>query len=126
MALVGMACIFAFCINLFATDQQAHEPINLFNFNGMIGHIGVAMFVFEGNAVIMNVRAECIDKERYPAVLKYAIIFTVVLFMSFASMCYITYRKFTQDIFVLSLPMNTFTIFIRACTCFNALCSYPV
>jgi amino acid permease len=92
----------------------------------MIGHIGVAMFVFEGNAVIMNVRAECKDQERYPAMLRYAIIYTVVLFMSFASICYVTYRKYTQDIFTLSLPVNGFTIFIRLCTCFNALCSYPV
>jgi solute carrier family 36 (proton-coupled amino acid transporter) len=46
--------------------------------------------------------------------------------MSFASICYLTYRQYTQDIFVLSLPVQPFTIFIRICTCFNALCSYPV
>lgn len=84
------------------------------------------MFVFEGNAVIMNVRAECKDQKRYPAMLRYAIIYTVVLFMTFATVCYVTYRKYTQDIFTLSLPVNSFTIFIRICTCFNALCSYPV
>jgi hypothetical protein len=78
----------------------------------MIGHIGVAMFVFEGNAVIMNVRAECKNKEKYPSVLTYAIIATIALFMSFASVCYITYRKYTQDIFTLSLPVDPFTIFI--------------
>lgn len=27
---------------------------------------------------------------------------------------------------MLSLELSAFTIFIRACTCFNALCSYPV
>lgn len=26
----------------------------------------------------------------------------------------------------MSLPIQPFTIFIRICTCFNALCSYPV
>lgn len=95
VALVGMISIFAFCINLFATHQEAHEEINWFNFSGMLGHIGVAMFVFEGNAVIMNVRAECKDKEKYPTMLRYAIIYTVVLFMTFASICYVTYRKYT-------------------------------
>jgi hypothetical protein len=61
----------------------------------MFGHIGVAMFVFEGNAVIMNVRAECMHKDKYPAILRYAIIYTVVLFMTFASVCYVTYRGYT-------------------------------
>ena len=92
----------------------------------MIGHIGVAMFVFEGNAVIMNVRAEAKDKQKYPVVLLYAIISTISLFMVFASVCYVTYRDTIKDIFVLTLPLSGFTIFIRCCTCFNALCSYPV
>ena len=61
----------------------------------MLGHIGVAMFVFEGNAVIMNVRAETKDINRYPIILNGAILFTVVLFMSFASLCYLTYRDLT-------------------------------
>jgi proton-coupled amino acid transporter len=121
-----MISMFGFCISLFATHQEAHQEINWFNFSGMLGHIGVAMFVFEGNAVIMNVRAECMHKDKYPAILRYAIIYTVILFMTFASICYVTYRGYTQDIFTLSLPVNPFTIFIRLCTCFNALCSYPV
>jgi len=44
-------------------------PIVYFDFLGMIGHIGVAMFVFEGNAVIMNVRAEAKNKDKYPLML---------------------------------------------------------
>jgi len=92
----------------------------------MMGHIGVAMFVFEGNAVIMNVRAETKNINEYPRILNLAIVFTVVLFMSFASLCYVTYRDKTLPIFVMTLPISPFTIFIRVCTCFNALCSYPV
>jgi solute carrier family 36 (proton-coupled amino acid transporter) len=85
------------------------------------------MLVFSGNAVIMNVRAECLHKDKYPTILKFAIFYTVVLFMTFATICYVTYRKYTQDIFTMSLlPITLFTIFIRICTCFNALCSYPV
>ncbi len=99
VALIAMLCIFGFCINLFATHQAETSPINYFDFGGMMGHIGVAMFVFEGNAVIMNVRAETKNKDQYPQILKYSILFTVCLFMSFASLCYITYRDKTEDIF---------------------------
>jgi len=84
------------------------------------------MFVFEGNAVIMNVRAETIHKDRYPRILFYAILSTISLFMVFASICYATYRDTTNEIFVINLAITPFTIFIRACVCFNALCSYPV
>ncbi len=126
VALVGMICMLGFCINLFAKDQYVHSPINLIDFSGMVGHIGVAMFVFEGNAVIINVRAETKNKQAYPMILKCAILFTVLLFTCFATVCYLTYRDQTKDIFTLSLPVEPFTIFIRVCTCFNALCSYPV
>ena len=61
----------------------------------MVGHIGVAMFVFEGNAVIMNVRAETKNQKAYPKILSSAIVFTVLLFMNFATMCYLTYRDKT-------------------------------
>ena len=95
VALVGMICMFGFCINLFLTNQYVHTPINLFDFSGMVGHIGVAMFVFEGNAVIMNVRAETKNQKAYPTILRSAIIFTVLLFMTFATICYLTYRNLT-------------------------------
>lgn len=95
VALTGMVCIFGFCIDLFATNSAVYTPLKLFDFPGMMGHIGVAMFVFEGNAVIMNVRAETKNQHLYPQILKYAILFTVVLFMTFASVCYVTYRDQT-------------------------------
>jgi amino acid permease len=92
VALVGMVCMFGYCVNLFVTDNYVHSSINYFDVSGMLGHIGVAMFVFEGNAVIMNVRAEARHKEAYPGILRAAIVCTVLLFMSFASVCYLAYR----------------------------------
>jgi amino acid permease len=92
VAIIGMISMFGFCINLFATSSAVYTPINYFDFSGMVGHIGVAMFVFEGNAVIMNVRAEARHKDQYPKVLTLAIVSTVSLFMCFASLCYLTYR----------------------------------
>lgn len=63
VALIGMISIFGYCINLFVTGTAVYSPVNYFDISGMFGHIGVAMFVFEGNAVIMNVRAEAKNKE---------------------------------------------------------------
>ena len=92
VALIGMVSIFEYCFNNIAHGEYVKSPINYFDIGGMLGHIGVAMFVFEGNAVIMNVRAECKNKEKYPLLLKLAIVTTMSLFMIFALVCYLTYR----------------------------------
>lgn len=63
VALVGMMSMFGYCFDKFATGAYVHSPVKYFDTLGMLGHIGVAMFVFEGNAVIMNVRAEAKDKK---------------------------------------------------------------
>lgn len=92
VALVGMLSMFGYCFNKLANHDAVYTDVKYFDFLGMFGHIGVAMFVFEGNAVIMNVRAETINKDRYPVILNLAIVTTISLFMVFASVCYITYR----------------------------------
>jgi len=92
VALVGMLCMFGYCFDKLATHDAVYTDLKYFDFLGMIGHIGVAMFVFEGNAVIMNVRAEAKDKKKYPLMLNLAIVSTITLFMVFASVCYVTYR----------------------------------
>lgn len=126
VALIGMLGMFGVCFDALANHEAVYTDLRYFDFPGMIGHIGVAMFLFEGNAVIMNVRAEAKEKEKYPSILILSILSTITLFLTFASVCYITYRDTTNDIFVLTLKLNGLTIFIRACTCFNCLCSYPV
>ena len=75
-----------------ATGTAVDTPLKVFDISGMFGHIGVAMFVFEGNAVIMNVRAETKDKSKYPFILSMAVVATEILFMVFALVCYLTYR----------------------------------
>lgn len=127
VALIGMTCIFGYCFDKLATHEAVYTPVSTFDINGILGHIGVAMFVFEGNAVIMNVRAETRNKSRYPLMLKLAIVTTLSLFMVFALVSYLTYRDEVRSIFTMNLlPLTAFTVFIRICACFNALCSYPV
>lgn len=84
------------------------------------------MFVFEGNAVIMNVRSETKNKKDYPKILVWSIVATLSLFMAFALVSYLTFKADTMDILTKNLPIDGFGIFIRVCVCVNALCSYPV
>lgn len=66
--------------------------VEVFNAKGILQHLGVAMFIFEGNAAILNVRAECKDQALYPKILTSSMVVTVALFMSFATFAYSVYK----------------------------------
>lgn len=86
------------------------------------------MYIFDGNAIVVNIRAESGKKKvYYPTILKNAIIFTLALFVVFSTICYYVYRENSQPIFVQSLvPANGLVYFILTCVCFNCMTSYPV
>lgn len=93
-----------------------------------MGEIGLAMYLFDGNAIVVSVRAESGNKKyKYSSLLRRAIIFDLCLFIVFASICYYVYREQAQPIFTMSLvPVNGLVYFILACVSINALTSYPV
>jgi uncharacterized protein with PQ loop repeat len=60
----------------------------------MVGRIGLAMYIFDGTAIVLNIRSEAREKKaRYPTILKKAIVFTLSLFVVFSSICYFVYRE---------------------------------
>ena len=58
LALVGMAMMFGFLFDKLSKDEEVPGEMKVFDVAQFFGNIGVAMFVFEGNAVVINVRAE--------------------------------------------------------------------
>jgi amino acid permease len=126
-AVIGMLCIFEYCTDLLISGHSEPGELNYFNFAGVFGHIGVAMFVFEGNACIVNVRDESKDKKAFPKVLVASLYSTLSVFMVFGLMAYVTFLDKSSPIIVSNfLPINTYTTLIRVFVCYNALCSYPV
>jgi amino acid permease len=126
LAVIAMGCIFAICSNNIVQGTDVQGPIKIFDIQAIFGQVGVAMFVFEGNAVILNLRDEARDRKNFPSTLKVSIITTIGVFMVFASIGYIAFKDETEDILTLNLEMTPFTIFIRLCTCVNAMVSYPL
>ena len=61
VALIGMALMFGYLGAKLHNDEQVAGDIKVFDTFQFFGNIGVAMFVFEGNAVVINVRAETIN-----------------------------------------------------------------
>jgi hypothetical protein len=130
IAITGMLCIFYYSFSQIALGglQSHHSELKLFDFYNIMGRIGLAMYIFDGNAIVVNIRAEANEKKRYyPRILVKAIIFSLVLFVCFSTICYSVYRETTQPIFTMSLtPINMMVAFIILCICVNALTSYPI
>lgn len=127
MATIGMAMIFGYLGTKIHNGEAVPGELKVFDTYQVFGNLGVAMFVFEGNAVVINVRAETINQDRYPKILTTAITSVLTLFMVFAVVAYVTYKDTCNSIFVLNLvPINGYVTFIFACVCINCFISYPV
>jgi len=135
IAFVGLGSIMGYC----SSELRHHEgcdpslPVDqgtcdivVFDWQEVLGHIGFAMFVFEGNAAVVNVRAECKKPEDYPKVLTAAVVTMIVIFNIMSTIAYFTYVGQTNSILALNFVITPFTTFIIVCVCINALCSYPV
>lgn len=58
IATLGMALIFAYLGAKIHNNETVEGDIKVFDTFQVFGNLGVAMFVFEGNAVVINIRAE--------------------------------------------------------------------
>ena len=127
-ALVGGFMMIGFCSDKIANGQQVPGDMKIFEIKDFFGYIGIAMFAFEGNGVVINLRAEARDKARYPAILRLAILAIIVWYMILATLAYATFKDKAglYDYVTSNLPLNAFTIPINILFCLNALTSYPL
>ena len=85
------------------------------------------MFVFEGNAVVVNIRAETINQHKYPTILFTATAAVISLFIIFATVGYSVYKDDCDPIFVLNFnPMSWYVATIIFGVCINCFISYPI
>lgn len=65
----------------------------MFDIGQFFGYIGIAIFAFEGNGVVINLRAETKDKKSYPNILRGAIASIIVWYMTIATVSYATFKS---------------------------------
>lgn len=44
-------------------DTYVHEDVKVFDVSSFFGYIGIAMFIFEGNGIVLNLNHEAKDKK---------------------------------------------------------------
>jgi amino acid permease len=86
------------------------------------------MFSFEGNGIVINLKAEAKDKKVYPSLLRLAILTVIIWYMAIAFVTYATFKSETglTDYVTQNLPITPFTIVINVFFCINAISSYPL
>lgn len=50
--------LIGYCSKEMVNGTSSDAPVTLINISETFGYIGIAMFAFEGNGVILNLRAE--------------------------------------------------------------------
>ena len=130
IAITGMLCIFYYLFSQINKDRASNlEELKIFDFWKMMGRIGLAMYLFDGTAIVINVQSEAGElRNKYPKILMKAVLFDLILFLCFATICYSVYGETgIKPIFTMSLvPIDSMVIFIFICVCINALTSYPI
>jgi proton-coupled amino acid transporter len=128
-ALSGIIMLIGYCGEQLSNGNYPSDiPITIFNMKGTFVNVGIVMFVFEGNGVIMNLRANASNPDKYPKILTLAIFLIVVLYLIIAIVCYVTFRIGipTYVINDPSIPVNGFQVFLTSLLCVNAIGSYPI
>jgi len=125
---LGAIMLIGYCGNVLASGEAVVGSLKVFDIGQFFGYVGIAMFAFEGNGTVINLRAEARDPEGYPRILRSAVLTIIVCYMVLSTIAYWTYKSETgnNDYIVENLPLSAFTIVINALFCVTAITSYPL
>jgi hypothetical protein len=65
IAIIGMLATFFFSFSQLVQGNTSNAPVVWFDLEGVIGRFGLAMYIFDGNAIVVNIRAEAREKKRH-------------------------------------------------------------
>ena len=98
----------------------------MINIPGFPYYFGVAVFIFEGNGVVLNLESSMKHPEQFKKTLNITIVCLVCIIIAFASMSYDAYGTHTKDIITLNLPHENLTSIVQLFYCLGLLCTYPI
>eukprot|EP00929_Paragymnodinium_shiwhaense_P068655 TRINITY_DN34570_c0_g1_i1.p1 TRINITY_DN34570_c0_g1~~TRINITY_DN34570_c0_g1_i1.p1 ORF type:complete len:482 (-),score=111.61 TRINITY_DN34570_c0_g1_i1:45-1490(-) len=123
--LTGLAWVY-YC----ALEQLASEgvgpKVQAFNWEDSPVFFGCAVFSFEGIGLVLPIQFAMAQPERFPVVLRRAMILLGTLFSTFGFICYMAYGADTDDMITQSIPQNKITSFLRLFYCLGIFFTYPI
>ena len=130
LALTGISTQMSHDIDLIQQNSKVHEFLldNIFKFNvsNFPLFIGVAVYLFEGMGTFFNIRAAMATPTDFTMLLKYQMTAVVLLFIVFASTCYLALGDNIPGIVLFSLPVKGYYIWIVGLYAIAVLLGYPL
>lgn len=87
---------------------------------------GVAVLNFEGNPASLNVQASMKHPRKFPTVLLISTITVSTIVLSLASLSYLAYGHYVEELITLNLPHNRVTTILRLGYSIGLLLSFPL
>lgn len=107
-------------------EPQYHENIRYFNITNMPLFFGIAVFNFEGNGVILNLKASMKEPEKFAKIQRNIMITVITLLVFFGCFSYESFGERIKDMVTMNLPHNNLTSAVQMFYCFGLLGSYPM
>eukprot|EP00347_Sterkiella_histriomuscorum_P019860 403340031 len=128
ITIMGMITIFVYSFDKISLSERGvFQDVQWFNYQAVLGRVGMIMHIFAGNPSIINIQSEARNVKRYPKILTIAVFILLLLFNVYGFVAYTAYREKTQPIFIMSMtPFDGFILFVFLCFSFNSMTSYPV
>ena len=127
LGLIGTFMLITYCAGDLIDGTYVKEEVVVFDIKEVLSHIGIAIFVFQRNSVILNLQANAKNKERYPYLLYLAVFIVMIWYMCIAFVGYFDFRSKTEEFITSNLePLGPFEITTNLMFCANALTSYPI
>lgn len=110
---------------LMTRSETAIPEYSTFNPIGFPMFFGVAMFMYEGNAVALEIYNQMENRQKnYPKALIGSLSIATFLICLTGGLCYSAYGNEVKDIVLLSLPRNPITAVVQLGYSIGVLCSY--
>ena len=62
--IIATILLVIYCASELKAGNYAHEPVKVFDLNEVFGHIGIAIFLFQRNAIVINLRASAVHRHK--------------------------------------------------------------
>ena len=105
------------------TDTEAIKVFDLLHYPFFVG---IAMFSLEGNAIALNVRASMKQPEYFEHAYSISIFTSCIVLCILGSLGYAAYGSQVEDIILLSLSNNSFSLVAKLAYCLGILGTYPI
>lgn len=118
ISLAAMISIFLALIYIVINDAMTFsqvenkEPLQLVNWTGVPYYFGTAMFMFEGNAVALEIYHQMENKTKFTSSMTIAIAITVCSILTIAFFSYYCYGIKTEAVVLLNLEPNVLAFIV--------------